>query len=72
MIGGIGILVGIGLVSKALATYGFEKVFWSTVKGLEKKGTSRAQIVAKVRRYPISKDMKAKILYRLGDEPDQG
>lgn len=61
MLGGIGVLVVLALISKGLATYGFEKLFVASVKKLHEKGTSKEDILRKIEAYPISKGMKLKI-----------
>lgn len=62
MVGGIAALGVVGLVSDALAEYGMSRIFKAVVEGLQKKGMSREEIRRKVERYPITKDMKRKIL----------
>ena len=61
MLGGIAVLMVLALISNALAKYGFEKVFAASVKRFEQKGMSREEIVRRVDRYPISKDLKSKL-----------
>jgi len=61
MLGGIALLMVLVLISHALAKYGFEKVFEASVKGFEQKGMSREEILRRVERYPISKELKLKI-----------
>lgn len=62
MLGGIAMLIVLGLISKALAEYGFEKIFFATVDRLEKDGISVEDIRKKVEGYPISRELKLKIL----------
>ena len=62
MLGGIAVLIVLALISKGLATYGFEALFKATVKKLHARGVTNAEIRRKVDGYPISKDLKLKIL----------
>jgi hypothetical protein len=61
MIGGIAVLGILGLMSKGLAEYGFEKMFQGVVDELRKKGKTTSDIEKEVDSYPISKDLKLKI-----------
>jgi len=61
MLGGIGVLGVLGLISKGLADYGFEELFKSTVEELKKKGKSRQDIEREIEKYPISRELKLKI-----------
>jgi hypothetical protein len=65
MLGGIALLGVMALVSKGIATYGFEKVFIATVNRLREKGTSKDEIKTKIQGYPISRELKLKILDHL-------
>lgn len=62
MLGGIALLVILALISKALATWGFEKVFVATTKRLYQQGMTEEDIRAKIQSYPISRGMKLKVL----------
>lgn len=66
MLGGIGVLIVLALISKGLAQHGFEKMFVATVDRLHAQGTTKDEIRRKVDSYPISKDLKLKILDHLG------
>ncbi len=64
MIGGLGVLGFLVLVSRALANYGLPKVSELVVKGLLAKGHSRKSIHDQVFKYPswiISGDLRSKI-----------
>ena len=61
MLGGIAVLGILGLISKGIAEYGFEKIFHAVVDQLRKKGKSIADIEREVNSYPISKNLKLKI-----------
>lgn len=65
MLGGIGALIVLALISKGLTSYGFEAMFKATVNKLVAQGTSKDEIRKKVSKYPISKDLKRKILTHL-------
>ena len=72
MLGGIALLGVMLLISKAIATYGFEKIFVATVKRLREKGMSKAEIIRKVDGYTISREMKLKVKEALKSLPDDG
>ena len=61
MVGGVCVLVASGLISAGLAKFGFRKVFEATVRGILEKGMSKQEILNKVERYPITKDLKLRI-----------
>lgn len=61
MLGGIAVLGILGLISKGLAEYGFERVFTEIVEELNAKGKSKADIASEIESYPISRDLKLKI-----------
>lgn len=61
MLGGIVTLGIIGLVSEVIAQYGVDAIFSAVVKELYRKGETKEEILQKVNRYPISKDLKRKL-----------
>ena len=61
MIGGVCLLGFVGIVSDAIAKYGFDAIFVAVIKELYKKGESRESILRKINAYPISKDLKRKL-----------
>ncbi|KST69886.1 hypothetical protein [Mastigocoleus testarum] len=61
MLGGVAVLGILGLISKGLAEYGFEKMFQAVVDELRNKGKSKSDIEKEVAWYPISRDLKLKI-----------
>ena len=65
MIGGIGLLVVLGLISKGLTEYGFEKLFIAVVEKLRAKGMSKSEIRKRVEGYHISRDLRIKIFFHL-------
>ena len=72
MLGGISVLIVLALISKGLTTYGFEALFKATIRKLRKQDLSNGEIMDKVKSYPISKELKTKIMHyidTLGDEP---
>lgn len=74
MLGGIAVLGVLGLISKGLTEYGFEKIFIATVDRLREEGTSKEDIKAKIEEYPISRELKLKILdhlEKLSDAPSE-
>lgn len=65
MLGGIAVLILLALISKGLATYGFEKIFVATVRKLHEKDVPKQEIGKKIQSYPISKGLKLKINHYL-------
>ena len=61
MIGGIATLGVIGLLSEGIAKYGVDAIFSSVVKELYKRGESKESILKKIKKYPISRDLKRKL-----------
>ncbi|MEM9009274.1 MAG: hypothetical protein AAGE59_37955 [Cyanobacteria bacterium P01_F01_bin.86] len=61
MLGGIAVLGLLGLISRGLTEYGFEKIFQAVVDELRKKGKSTSDIEREVSSYPISRDLKLKV-----------
>lgn len=67
MVGGIALLGFVGVVSDAIAKYGFDAVFVAVIKELYKKGESKETILKKINSYKISKDLKRKLREKLED-----
>ena len=61
MLGGIGLLGVVLLISKALAEYGLERILRRVLAGLKQKGHSKAAILKAISSYPISRSLKAKL-----------
>jgi hypothetical protein len=61
MLGGIATLGILGLISKGLAEYGFERLFQEVVSKLYQQGKSKLEIEKEISWYPISRDLKLKI-----------
>ena len=61
ILGGIATLGIIGLVSEGIAQYGMDAIFSAVVKELYRKGETKEAILQKVKKYPISKDLKRKL-----------
>ena len=66
MLGGLAVLGVLGLIARALTEYGIEAVFKAVLVRLRKDGISDAEIAQKVESYPVSRTLKAKILWYLG------
>ena len=62
MLGGLAVLALLGLLSWAIAEYGFEKIAVAVVKELKRKGRKRQNVLKEIESYPISRGMKLKIL----------
>ena len=74
MIGGIVTLGVIGLISEGITEYGFDAIFIAVVKELYKRGETKNSILKKIKKYPVSKQLKRKLresLNEISDESDQ-
>lgn len=58
MIGGVGVLVLAGFISKGLASYGLEAIFKAVLKELKRRGETKDSLLKKVDGYWISKRLK--------------
>lgn len=65
MIGGIALLGVTGLVSQGITEFGFDAIFTGVVKELCLRGESKETILAKIKKYPVSKSLKLKLAERL-------
>ena len=61
MLGGIVLLGAMGLISTAIAKYGFQAIFKGVLNRLMEQGMSKADIIKKIDSYPISKELKLKL-----------
>lgn len=61
MIGGIATLGAIGLISEAIAEYGFDAIFVGVIKELYKRGETKESLLKKIDNYPVSKNLKNKL-----------
>lgn len=61
MLGGVALLGLIGMISHAFAEFGVEKVIEAVVKEQLKKRSKR-DIISEIKRYPITKGLKLKII----------
>ena len=61
MIGGIVTLGIIGLLAEGITKYGMDAIFSSIVKELCRRGETKESIHKKIKKYPISKDLKRKL-----------
>lgn len=61
MIGGLVMLGVIGLISEGISKYGVDAIFSAVVKELYRRGETKEQLKQKIKRYPISKDLKRKL-----------
>lgn len=69
MLGGIG-AIGIAiLISRGIATYGFDAIAINVLEELYSKGTTKQEILDKINSYPFSGDLKRKLREKL-DEID--
>lgn len=61
MIGGIATLGIMGLISEAIAEYGFDAIFKAVVIELYKRGEDSESLFIKIDKYPVSKGLKLKL-----------
>jgi|GEM_PF-5658911 len=61
MVGGVLLLIGTGLVSRAVAAFGVGKVAEALVNRLLEEGISADDIWDRVRKYPVSKSYKDRV-----------
>lgn len=61
MIGGLVTLGVIGLISEGISKYEVDAIFSAVVKELYRRGETKEQLKQKIKRYPISKDLKRKL-----------
>jgi len=61
MLGGIAVLGLLVLISDGLTKFGFERIYKSVIKELLKKGETKESLMKKVKKYPISKNLKLKL-----------
>jgi hypothetical protein len=62
MLGGIAVLGILGLISWALAEFGFERIVLAVIAELKRRGRNREDVLKEIEHYPISRGMKLKIL----------
>lgn len=65
MLGGIGVLGVMMLISRSISKYGFEKIYYSVLRKLIEKGETKESIIRKINSYPISKSMKLKLIDKI-------
>lgn len=65
MLGGIAALGVLVVISDGIGKYGFEKLLMASIAEMEKKGTTREEIINKIRSYPLTSEMKKKIINEL-------
>ena len=61
IVGGIATLAVIGLITHGLAEFGVDAISCALIKELLKKGESKQAILAKIKKYPISKSLKSRL-----------
>lgn len=67
MLGGIGVLGIMMLISRAISKYGFEKIYYSVLNKLIEKGETKESIIGKINSYPISKSLKLKLIDKISN-----
>lgn len=62
MMGGLVGLGGLTLIGDAVGRYGVEAIFKEVLKGLQQKGMSKKEIRKTLEGYPITKELKNKLI----------
>lgn len=65
MIGGVITLCVAGMIADGITEYGFEKILCGVVKELYKRGETEESIRKKIQRYPVTKELKDRLLGEL-------
>ena len=66
MLGGIAFLGVIGLISKGIADYGFEKILTKSMEKLKsEKGFTEEEVIEKINSLPITKGLKLKLIDKI-------
>lgn len=65
MLGGIFVLGLAGILATGISRYGFEAILVRTIEQFEKEGVSREEIARRIKSYPLSGDMKRKVLEKI-------
>ena len=60
MIGGVAVLVLAALVADAIAKFGYDAILIAVLKELHKKGYTKAELILKIEKQHVSKDLKRK------------
>lgn len=58
MLGGVGMLLLVSVVVKAVSEFGADSVFQAVIAQLMKQGETQESILEKIEHYPISKSLK--------------
>ena len=61
MLGGIAGLGVMVLISSAISRFGSREIFKRVLKNLKKQGKTKEEILQKIDRYPIGRDLKLKL-----------
>lgn len=62
IVGGIAFLGLTGLIVEAISEYGFQAIYTGVVKQLFVKGETKESIIAKIKKYPLTSPLKAKLI----------
>lgn len=65
MIGGALCLIAAGPIIDGISTFGFDTLFTRVVRELYKNGETKESIERKIRSSPVSKTLKAKLIYEV-------
>jgi len=70
MVGGIALLGVLGLISKGITDYGFDRIYSKSMSGLKDKGHSEQEVIDKINILPISKSLKLKLIDKIKNPKD--
>lgn len=62
MLGGVDTLVATALIIETISKFGIDAIYSGVVTELYKKGDTKESIIAKINKYPVSKDLKRKLI----------
>lgn len=62
VLGGIATLGVISIISQGITEFGFEAIFSGVIKEFIKKGEDKNSIIKKIKKYPVSKSLKLKLI----------
>jgi hypothetical protein len=65
MLGGIAALGLLALIADSISKYGFSSLLKESVRQMEGQGLTREEIVKRIRCYPISSELKAKVIVKI-------
>ena len=72
MVGGLISIPIAVLISKGIAEYGIEKILKAVLKEMKRKGHTKEELINKIGKYPVSKNLKLKLKEEIKNFYDKG